>query len=664
MNILIPHTWLLDHLDTDATPQEIQKYLSLAGPSVERIYDKAGESVYDIEVTTNRVDAMSVRGIAREAAVILRQFGKKGVLKPLEQKSITAPTKPLPLPKIINDPNLSKRVICVVLSHIKRHPTPDWMAERLTQVDMNIHDAAIDITNYITHDLGHPCHAFDYDKLMKTGGEINIVEAQKGETFTTLDGTSFTTVGGEVVFKNGKGEIIDLPSIKGTANTSVDDSTTNILLLMESIQAEKVRYASMTHNIRTVAAQLMEKGVDPCLADSVLIGASELYEQLCEATIGSQVFDEFPAPPHPKIITITPNVIPRYLGFTLPMDTIATILTSLGCQVNITEEPALEVTPPTFRPDLVIPVDIVEEIARIYGYHHIPATLMPTALPVNQSATATFDLEKQLKHALVLTGWQEVYTYSMVSEELALQSGIDLQDHVKIQNPLTEDRVYLRRSLVPSLLEALNQNPDHPNLSVFEIAHTYTPNKNKLPTETLVLTLAARLPVREMRGNIDMLLAQLYQTNVATHHQINLPDGTVNTSLAVAEENQKLVELGYLSVLPDSTVVAQIEIAKLLAVAKTHPTYHPLPRTAIITEDLTFSLPEDQPAGNVLETVRKVSPQVSAVTLKDVYQRNITYTIHYHDETENLSTEGIAPLRKKVITAVEKTHQAKLIGTV
>ena len=183
MNILIPHDWLLEHLQTKVEPKELQRALSLCGPSVERIYEREGESVYDIEVTTNRVDSMSVRGIAREAAVILKQFGHAAKLKKLDDKLISRSRiksgmtqGSLALPKIHNNPKLNTRTMCVILGDIKRNPTPDWMAKRLIQVEMNIHDAAIDITNYVTHELGHPCHAFDYDKLMTTGGEIHIVE--------------------------------------------------------------------------------------------------------------------------------------------------------------------------------------------------------------------------------------------------------------------------------------------------------------------------------------------------------------------------------------------------------------------------------------------------------------------------------------------------------
>lgn len=668
MNILIPHHWLLDHLQTEASPLEIQKYLSLAGPSIERIYDRAGESVYDIEVTTNRVDAMSVRGIAREAAIILTQAGFTSKLKPLPTFQETKSTKHLPLPTINQDPDLSQRVTCVLFTNCHWAPTPDWMVERLTQVDQNIHDAAIDITNYVTHDLGHPCHAFDYDKLMQTGGQIIIAEAKPGEQFTTLDGNTFTTVWGEVVFKNKVGEIIDLPSIKGTANTSIDDSTTNILLLMESIRSDKVRLASMTHQIRTIAAQLMEKGVDPNLMDEVMQSVIHLYTSICQAKVSSSIYDDFPSPVKPPTITLTPQFIVRYLGLSLPLATVTEILESLGCQVHVTDQPTLEVTPPTFRPDLQISVDLVEEIARIYGYQQIPAQLMTGNLPLNRPIDVNFDIEHKIKTFLANIGWQEVYTYSMVSEDLAKQSLLPLKQHLKLQNPLTDDRVYLRRSLAPSLIEALNHNPDRVELGVFEVAHVYLSQTNQLPIEELRLGLAARRSPRRVLGSIEALLKQFYVDRVQANYQVELADKSIKIDLLATSnqthQQQKAIKIGYLAVQPNQIVIAELTMTAVLQVIKTHPAYQPLPKTAIITEDLTFTLPVDQPVGNVLATLNQISPLIRSVEVKDVYKRNITFTLHYHDPDQNLSTTDIAPIRLQIIKTISRQHQAKLVGQV
>lgn len=658
MNILIPHKWLLEHLDTNAEPEEIQEKVSLCGPSIERIYDIEGDKVYDIEVTTNRVDSMSIRGIAREAAVILEQFGVNAKLKP---STIPETLKPevdeLPMPKISNDPNLSKRLICVVLQDVKRTPTPKWMAERLLQTEQNVHDSIIDITNYVTHDLGHPCHAFDYDKLMKSGGEINVVEAKKGEKFITLDGNEFETVGGEVVFKNGEGEIIDLPSIKGTANTSIDDSTQNVLLLLESIKAKKVRFASMTHAIRTVAAQLMEKNVDPNLAKDVLISGTKLYQDLCGAKIASEVYDTFPGNEKLKPVEVKLQTIHDYLGIDMSLEDVVSILEQLECSVdtNIDKKvgPIITVQPPTFRPDLTIPADIVEEIARIYGYHKLPSIIMDTRIPTKRQEMVDFSIENRIKRFFSSIGLQEIYSYSMVGEEIALETD-KLENHLKLQNPLTDDRIYLRKSLIPSLNEILDQNTHVPNLTVFEIANVYLPRKNDLPEETLRLSIVSSLSYRETRGILDSMLKQFFVKNIQV---------TQNSDISGTITVEDSVEIGKVHKLANNRIAIELEFAKLLEVVKTHPTYKPIPTTAIITEDMTFKLPKKTRVGELIKVINEVSELVTNAELKDVYNLNHTFTITYHNPTENLSSEDLKPIRKKIVTELEK-HQAILVGTI
>ncbi len=662
MNILIPHTWLLEHLDTQATPEKIQEYVSLCGPSIERIYDKEGEKVYDIEVTTNRVDGMSIRGIAREVAVILQQFGIKAQLKPnkLPQTIAPATDAKLPLPKISNDPKLSKRLICVILKGVKRNPTPDWMGKRLLQTDQNVHDAVIDITNYVTHELGHPCHAFDYDKLMKTGGEINVVEAKKGETFKTLDGNEFTTVGGEVVFKNGKGEIIDLPSIKGTANTSIDDTTKNVLLLLESIKAEKVRFASMTHAIRTVAAQLMEKNVDPNLAKDVLIRGTQLYTELCGAIVASEMYDDFPGSEDPTPVKVKLQTIHDYLGTTptgekvISTKEIISILEQLECKV-VANDNSLTVHPPTFRPDLTIPADIVEEIARIYGYHKLPSVIMDTQIPTKRQLGVNFTIENRIKRFLASIGLQEIYSYSMVSEQIAVQTD-SLESHLKLQNPLTDDRVYLRKSLLPSLNEILDQNVHVSELSVFEIANVYLPRKNDLPAETLQLSIVSTKPYREVRGILESLFAQFFVKGI-TITQNSDTTGTVS----VINEG-KPTQLGTVQILANSRIAIELEFAKLLQVVKTHPTYQPIPKTAIVTEDMTFTLPKKIRVGEIMKLITEINSLVTNVELKDIYNQNYSFTITYHDPKNNLASDDLKPVRKKIVQELEK-HQGILVGT-
>ena len=663
MNILIPHTWLLEHLETECDPVTLQKCLSLCGPSVERIYEREGDSIYDIEVTTNRADAMSVRGIAREAAAILPQFNIDAELKPLSASEIPTPNSTLALPTINENDALNKRTICIVLSSINRAPTPEWMAQRLRALDIKIHDAAIDITNYITHELGHPCHAFDYDMLVAHGNTITITEAQPGESFTLLDGVKYTAVGGEVVFKDGTGEIIDLPSIKGTANSSINENTKRILLLAESIEAKKVRFASMTHAIRTTAAQLMEKNADPTLALDVIRLGIQQFQEICGAQVASELYDHFPAPNRHEPVTLSSTNLLRYLGVEIPLEKAKQMLERLECSVTLADD-SLIVTPPSFRPDLTIPADIVEEVARMYGYHNLPSILMPTAIPTTPPANTNFQLEQHCKQFLAALGWQELYTYSMVSESIALQSGHSIENHLKLQNPLTDDRVYLRRSVLPSLNEIILQNSHLQSLSVFELAHVYHPQKNALPIQELELSFVSTQSYQKVKGVLEVLLRQSFITLVETPEQpVENTPFTQRAHLNIAVNGTKTESIGDIGVLQTGYVAATINFAILLKNAHSHPKYQPIPKTAPIIEDYTFTLPKTSNIGPIITDITAVNTLIHSVVLLDSYQANHTFRVTYWDYENSLTNERVEPLRKAVITTVETAHTGTLVGT-
>ena len=699
MNILIPHKWLLEHLDTKADPKELQKIVSLSGPSVERIYDREGDSVYDVEITTNRVDSMSVRGFAREAAVILNQQDSQSSLrepqvslKEIKQQISESGAGNLPLPTVHNDPTLNNRLMCVVLDSISRAATPDWMAQRLTQTEMNVHDAAIDITNYVTHEMGHPCHAFDYDKLMATGGEIHIVEANPDEKFTTLDGEIYTTKGGEVVFKDAHGEIIDLPSIKGTKNTSVDASTKRILLLLDSIKSDKVRFASMSHAIRTTAAQLMEKKLDPNLADDTLALGIKLYQDICGATIGSDILDTGVETNtnQNNSLTLELTQVKRYLGIELSQEKIASILEKLGCIVTNSSDnststtTSIVVTPPTFRSDLHIPADLIEEIARIYGYHNLPSVLPDTAIPTIYQPGTNFALEHHVKSFLAHTGWQETYTYSMVSEKLATLSDVALSDHLKLNNPLTEDMVYLRRSLLPSLVEMVENNPTHRPLSIFECACTYEPGDQTnsdqdqtslgaVPKQPLHISLVTTAGYAQLKGTIESLLETLFITsseiNVVRDEQ-PAPGFAQSATLYVIQADTQ-VSLGSIGILKSvdtaqngTIAAADILWENVLKVAKANPTYQPLPKTSIVSEDITFTVPDRTEVGPVIKSIQNSHPVIQNVTFTGRYKNNISFRVTYYDEKQNLSSEEVEPIRKKLIAAIGEQYNATLVGEV
>ena len=677
MNILIPRTWLDEHLKTNASDQDIQKYLSLSGPSVEKLIpyqlsSKKQDTIFDIEITTNRVDLMSVAGLAREAATILKRAGFKAKLINSDYPAITEQTaKTLKLPEIVYQTEEVKRVMTVVLDNITDQASPQLIQDRLQEIGVNVHSALIDVTNYITHELGHPCHIFDYDQIMAMGGKIIITEAKAGKKFITLDGEEHQTVGGEIVFENPAGEIIDLPAVKGTSNTGVTSKTKRALLWIESITASKVRYASMSHAIRTVAAQLNEKNVDPQLAEPVLKYGVKLLKQLTNAQVASDLYDYFPQPTTGRNISLSTKLIDQYLGLKLPLSEMKQILTDLGCQVSSSKQGSdcqLSVQTPSYRADMSIAADVIEEIARIYGYQRLPSKLMVGALPTMTNDHLDFTIERQIKQLLADRAWQEIYSYSLVSQEEALMSGYSLKQHLKLQNPLKEENTYLRRSLIPSLWKIIQDNPQEKDLQLFELARIYQPQKDQLPKQDFYLTLLSRAPYRQFRADLEILLNRLYILNswggellveeqLPRKHQLYHQ----GAKLVIKKGNKRHL-LGRLDVLEDRYLAAEINWASLLKLAHAYPHYQATSKQAIIVEQLTLTLPKGAAVGELMRSLKTVDPCIVSIELDDIYQNNYTFTINYQSQNINLSNQDVEPIRQQLVKKAKDKFQAQLVG--
>jgi phenylalanyl-tRNA synthetase beta chain len=315
LNIQILHSWLLEYLETDAPALAIGEKLALCGPSVEKV-EKYGEDwLYDIEVTTNRVDMMSVYGIAREAAAILPQFGFKASLKKisLNQQSLLKvdSSKTLPL-TIKTEKELTNRVMAVVMDNVSVGESPEWIKTRLEASGIRSLNSIIDITNYVMTEIGHPTHVFDYDRI-----ESHLLEfrmSRKGERITTLDDKTYTLPGGDSVIDDSTGRIIDLPGIMGTKNSVVTSKTKRIIFFIDNNNPLLMRATSMKLGIRTVAVTLNEKQVDPELAETAMLRGIELYRKICKAEVASKLYDIYPKKPSIQLIKVSNKFISDRLG--------------------------------------------------------------------------------------------------------------------------------------------------------------------------------------------------------------------------------------------------------------------------------------------------------------------------------------------------------------
>ncbi len=643
MNIKITYNWLLEYLDTDADPYEIQKYLSLCGPAIERV-DKVGDDyVFDIEITSNRIDNGSVFGIAQECTATLPQFGKNAKLKinPLEKytfKSLTSSTNKLTADLKVLDQKLASRVTAIILSNVVIGKSPTFMSERLNMCDIKSINNVVDISNYLMLALGQPNHTFDYDKIVNH--KLHIRESNKGEKVKTLDEKEITLPGGDIVIEDGTGKLTDLAGIMGGYDSMVTAETKNVLLLLETYDPKKIRKTSMTTGARTIAATYFEKGLDPERIEPTLVYGVQLLKEYAGAQGTSAVIDIYPSPIKPKKLSVSVKRIQSLIGVDISFKKMEEILGNLGFTTS-SKGDLLDITVPSFRADDVDSwQDIAEEIARIYGYFNIEGTLQTTkALNVDQTLQRKFAVMSKAKYYLKHVGLHEVYNYSMVSKELIEESGQDIHNFLKLKNTISQNIEYLHRSLIPGLVENIRQNAGKQNeLSFFEIAKTYQKNEGDLPIEKRQLAIATNTSFEKLKGVLEGLFQELNITNYS-FEQSNISELFQKNNTARIKfgdlYNGHVGKIGYV----DGLYAAELDFDRLVLESRAIPSYTPVSPYATIRLDLTLVSDPDHTYSTVQETALRASKLLQKVSLISMFQDKITLQFEFSSSAHNITEE-------------------------
>ncbi len=623
MDIKISHNWLKDFLKTSAKPEKIAECLALSGPSVERVHKINDDYVYDIEITTNRVDTASIIGIAREASAILPQYGIKANFK-FEILNFKPNPKSQKLNKLFIKTNsrLNKRVMAVVIEIPKVEKSPTWMKDRLEASGVRSLNNVIDITNYVMLEIGHPTHVFDFDKIVTR--KLIFRLSRHGEELTTFDNKTYKLFGNDIVIEDGNGEIIDLPGIMGTKNSVVGPGTKKIIFFIDNNDPILMRKTSLNLGIRTLAVQLNEKGVDPELVASAFARGVELYQNLCRGKIVSKIYDIYHNKPKIKIIHVSLDFINSRIGVDIPAIKVKDILTALEFKVSLIRN-TFSLTVPSFRlNDIDIPEDIVEEIARIYGYHNLPSKLMKGALP-EKLTDSPFQFEQKIKNYLSGWGGIEVYNYSLVSKDMAGNGAL------KLKNPLGSDSEYLRTSLKPSLIAAAKQNSGQKDaFHLFEMANIYLSldsARDKLPEEKMVLAgIFANQDYRLAKGILEAFFEKLH---------ISDPKFLDN-----------LISV-------DGLYYYEFEVEKLRQMHKDFVAFKPIPTYPAQIEDITFEFVGETKIGQVLQSIEQV-PWVNQVELVDIFKNAYTFRIWYQHPKKTLTDKDVEKIREKIILTVKK----------
>jgi phenylalanyl-tRNA synthetase beta chain len=644
MDIKILDSWLKDYLITSAKPEAIARYLSLCGPSAERVEKFGSDFVYDIEVTTNRIDSASVYGIAREGAAILPRFGVSAKLKKINPFSNEFKfVKKVNYLNPVVDPNLCKRFSAVLIKNVKIGDSPEVIKTRLESAGIRAINNIVDISNYIMLELGQPVHTFDYDKIK--GAKMILRESKKDEKITTLDKKIFTLKGGDIVIEDGSGRLIDLAGVMGGDLSAVDENTKNVLLFVQTYDPVRIRKTSMGLAQRTIAATIFEKGTDPELVTPAIMKGIEMFKSLCKGEAEKEIIDLYPIPFKPKKISLDLSFIEKRLGITISKKEISSYLTSLEFETDWHGN-NLEVQVPSFRSqDVVIPEDIVEEIARIYGYHNLPSEIMTGKL-TGRLTSPKFAFEERVKNYLSGWGGCEVYTLSLVPKDF-----VD-QEALKLKNPLGVDSEYLRTSLMPSLILAAKENTGtFETFHLFEMSNIYIPRKNDLPEEKLILAgILEGYKYREAKGIVEALLEKLH---LNVDFEILESKGfAAGKCVEVLVGSESIGKIGY----PENSEYAyyEFEVEKLFKLSLRNSEYIPISKYPSQIEDLTLNFPDKTMMGEVINSIKSVSKLINKIELGDIYKNSHTFRIEYQNPEKTLTDNEVEEVRTKILTKVKE----------
>jgi len=650
------------------------------------------EVVLEVELTTNRSDCASIFGIAREVSAILGANLKPPRIE-LKENGISV----FDLAKVeILHSEACRRYAARVIRDLKVGSSPSWLVKKLETVGLRPINNVVDVTNYVLIELGHPLHAFDYDKLCEH--KILVRFATPGEKLLTLDNEERKLTENNLVIADAKRPVA-LAGIIGGIETSVDQSTRNVLLESAYFTPRVARRTARQFGIDTESSYRFERGVD---VENVLIAsnrACQLIQELTGGQVASGVIDVYPQPFSPVEIEFSPEETNRILGSNISSKEMGEILKRLGFKISEKEgEKRLWVKAPSYRNDISRHIDLVEEIARLYGYDKIPSG-MPK-IKINDSVDdKVLILEDIVRDVLTRLGLCEVVSRSLVSpeyyNELDITVSTELKETVEIANPLSREQSLLRTSLLPGLISILKWNLNHgvTDTKIFEIGRVFFPEK-RMPEEKRIVAGALVGTQEEqywedsskaidfyyVKGIVDSLLGEL-----GIYRQSRVESGIEKSSHFLLEDrisnkimlgNERLGDFGELAKnvsrkmeFRDKVYIFELDFDKLCKVIEIKKKYKKLSRFPWVSRDISLVAPEGLTFGEICVKIKKVGGElVQDVKLFDVYfgeqigpgNKGLACKVIYQSMEKTLRDEEVNSLHMRIVEALEMDLKVKV----
>jgi phenylalanyl-tRNA synthetase beta chain len=610
----------------------------------------------------------------------------------------------------IQQPEFNPRFVLGLVENIEIRPSPYEVQRRLHLADMRPINNIVDATNYAMLEIGEPLHAFDHDILIeRAGGNAPTIvtrTAKSGEKLTTLDGLEHQLDDYTVLVCDTAGPL-SIAGVMGGAESEVHKGTRNVLLEGAAWNFTNIRRTISAQNMTSEAAYRFSRGVHPSLAEKGVRRGLELMRQWSNGTVSQGLVDNYPLPPVDPTVELTTQDIKRWLGITLEADEIAELLQSLGFAVQVHGEKIIAITP-DHRLDIgegiVGVADLLEEIARVYGYDRIPETRLADELPPQQG-NRSLEIAERLKDILANLGLQEVIAHRLTTpEKEALRYPQQINDdqqststdelkYIRIANPITSDRSAMRQSLLPGMLEIGERNSRKSNrLAFFEIGKVFLPAADQqLPSESrrIAILLSGRrallhwqstsdatMDFYDMKGTISDMLAKLPLQEVKferTQHPTYHPGkcATVkigSTQIGTFGEVHPLVKENY-DLPSDAIMVAELDLEAILLLVPDRYNVEPVPVFPPVLEDLAVVVDEGIPAERIAEIIYDTGgATVTNINLFDVYRggqagpgkKSLAFNLTYQNPERTLTDEEVARIRQKIIKQLDKELGAQL----
>jgi phenylalanyl-tRNA synthetase beta chain len=648
------------------------------------------DTLLEVNVTPNRGDCLSHIGIAREISAIFDcplKFPDTSAAPAgqatQEETSVS-----------ILAPDFCPRYAARLIRGVTIGPSPAWLRNRLLSVGIRSINNVVDVTNFVLMEYGQPLHSFDFDTL--SGRRIMVRLAERQERMTTLDGQERNLSSEMLVIADGE-KGVAIAGIMGGLDTEIQTSTKNILLESAYFEPRCIRRTAKKLGLSSEASTRFERGVDIEGVIKAADRAALLIRELAGGEIVPGWIDEYPRP-----LTISPIILDtqkssRFLGIEVATDQVMDISRRLGLPAALKEKDRVEIIPPSFRRDLTRPVDLMEEVARLIGYDRIPAT-MPNISSSSRKELKTIPLRKRIREILTGLGFDEIITYSFISESFCSvfpnPGKSNLISCVRIKNPISEDQSVMRTSLIPGLLITMNRNwaQRNLNLRLFEMGNVFTAmaDPGRLPEETNRLSLLwtgrrhpdsyyfknEEVDFYDLKGILENLSDSL-KIKEFSIREAEAPTCFVpGKYLQIYSSGDLLGEMGEISSqvrsqfdLKETAYVIDLDVDRLSRYINDVPQFKPWPRFPETTRDMALILDNHilwKEIGDEILSLKE--PLIEEIELFDLYsgrpipegKRNLGVRIHYRSTEKTLSDELVNPIQENLLKRVMEKFGATL----